>query len=126
MTTYALITAAGLALLLGVAHSVLGERYILRRLFRRPDLPKLFGSDWFTRRTLRFAWHLTSLAFWGLGAILVLAAVGDAETFRRGAVLAVATTFLASAIVAAGATRGRHLSWVVFLAIAILALLAVP
>ncbi len=50
-----LVAAALLAAGVGAAHSYLGERYILTRLFRRQDLPKLFGSDWFTRRTLRFA-----------------------------------------------------------------------
>ena len=45
-----------------VAHSVLGERYILVRLFRRENLPRLFGSDELTKRTLRFAWHLTSVS----------------------------------------------------------------
>jgi hypothetical protein len=33
---------------LGLAHSILGERYILTRLFRRNDLPTLFGSSAFT------------------------------------------------------------------------------
>jgi len=47
--------AAALCFALGLAHSVLGERYILVHLFRRTDLPKLFGDDRFTRRTLRFA-----------------------------------------------------------------------
>jgi len=56
-----LAAAALLIPALGAAHSVLGERYILIRLFRRSDLPKLFGSDTFTRRTLRFAWHLTTV-----------------------------------------------------------------
>ena len=60
-----LLAAAVLAGLTGVAHSYLGERYILIRLFRRQDLPHLFGSDVFTRRTLRVAWHLTSIAWWG-------------------------------------------------------------
>ena len=30
---------------IGLAHSILGERYILVRLFRRDNLPKLLGSD---------------------------------------------------------------------------------
>ena len=42
--------AAILIVLLGVAHSVLGERYILTRLFRG-ELPKLFGSSEFTLNT---------------------------------------------------------------------------
>lgn len=61
--------AALLIALLGLAHSVLGERYILVRLFRR-DLPKLFGGTRFTRNTLRFAWHLTTMFAWGISAIL--------------------------------------------------------
>ena len=63
------LVAAGLCFALGVAHSILGERYILIRLFRRADLPKLFGGTEFTSRTLRFAWHLTSVAWWGAAAL---------------------------------------------------------
>ena len=48
-----LLAAAVLTLAVGAAHSYLGARYILIRLFRRADLPHLFGSDVFTRRTLR-------------------------------------------------------------------------
>ncbi|HSC80175.1 MAG TPA: hypothetical protein VLC08_07470, partial [Chitinolyticbacter sp.] len=69
--TWPLYLAALLAGLLGLAHSVLGECYILIRLFRRQDLPKLFGSQDFTLRTLRFAWHLTTLAWWGFAALLL-------------------------------------------------------
>lgn len=58
----------------GVVHSVLGERYILVRLFRRTDLPKLFGDTTFTTRTLRFAWHITTVAWWGFAAILLMLA----------------------------------------------------
>ena len=47
------ILAAVLCFAVGLAHSVLGERYILVRLFRRTDLPKLFGGTEFTVRTLR-------------------------------------------------------------------------
>lgn len=54
-----LYLAALLVLATGIAHSYLGERYILIRLFRRSDLPKLFGGTAFTVGTLRFAWHLT-------------------------------------------------------------------
>ncbi len=115
-----LAAAAGLLILIGVAHSVLGERYLLIRLFRRPDLPKLFGGDSFTRRTLRFAWHLTTLAWWGFAAVLlVLARPGVA--LERATLQVVAGTFFASAIVTALASRGRHLAWPAFLAVSLLA-----
>ena len=66
-----LLVAAVIALILGPLHSWLGERLILIRLFRRDDLPQLFGSDLFTKRTLRFAWHLTSVAWLGFGVVLL-------------------------------------------------------
>ena len=43
-----LYLAAFLAFGVGVIHSVLGEKYILTQLFRRDNLPKLFGSPDFT------------------------------------------------------------------------------
>lgn len=122
-----LTTAALLAFGIGLAHSLLGERYILTRLFRR-DLPKLFGADTFTKRTLRFAWHLTTLAWWGFAAQLAVAAgalgPGGERTPEAAFLQVVAATFLASAILTAGASRGRHFAWPVFLAIALCAWLA--
>jgi len=73
--------AALLAVVVGAAHSVLGELFILTRLFRRDDLPVLFGSPEFTQRTLRFTWHLTTVAWWGLAAIIGLLAQ-DLVSFR--------------------------------------------
>jgi hypothetical protein len=104
--------------LVALIHSVLGERYILVRLFRR-DLPKLFGSDAFTRRTLRFAWHITSVMGVGLAAILVmLAAPGEAFALRTAEI--VSATCALSGLVALAGSRGRHPAWVAFLAIAVL------
>lgn len=115
----ALYLAALLTLFIGVVHSVLGERYILIRLFRRDNLPKLFGGTEFTTKTLRFAWHMTSVAWCGLGAVLVLLAHPPFTAQAIG--LTVAATFLVTGLVALVASRGRHLSWIVFFAIALLA-----
>ena len=111
------LTAAGLTVLLGVAHSYLGERYILMRLFRRGDLPKLFGGVEFTQQTLRFAWHLTSVAWMGLAGLLVALALSPDGTGRTQAQV-ISVTFALSGVLALVGSRGRHLSWVVFLAIA--------
>lgn len=51
--TWALYLAASLLVATAAAHSYLGERYILVRLFRRDNLPRLFGGTEFTVRTLR-------------------------------------------------------------------------
>ena len=118
----ALYLAAFLALAVGAAHSYLGERFILMRLLRRDNLPKLFGGDAFTKQTLRFAWHLTTIAWWGFAALLFLMAADALDISNAAWVMAL--TFLASAIVTAGFTRGKHLAWLVFLAIGLIALAA--
>ena len=119
-----LFIAAILAMAIGVAHSILGERYILMRLFKRPDLPHLFGSPEFTVRTLRFAWHITSIAWWGLAAIIILIARDAASPSSLLYVLS--ATFLLTAIVAAVGSRLRHLSWVFFSAVGIILFVAAP
>jgi len=47
--------AAGLCFAIGLAHSVLGERYILIRLFRRTDLPSAVVTL-VASRGRHFAW----------------------------------------------------------------------
>jgi len=116
-----LLIGAIVMLLLGGVHSYLGERYILIRLFRRADLPHLFGSDVFTKRTLRFAWHLTSVAWLGFG-MLFIAMARPADTLRRAEVGAVlAATAATSAVVTLVGSRGRHLAWLVFGVVAVTA-----
>lgn len=118
----ALYVAASLATALGLFHSVLGERYILVRLFRREDLPRLFGGSEFTIRTLRFAWHLTTIAVWGFAALLVLLARGSASAANVAA--AIGVTFLACGVLTLVLSKARHLAWVVLLAIGCVALYA--
>jgi len=118
----ALYAAAFLTVAVGIAHSYLGERRILVRLFRRDDLPKLFGSSEFTMRVLRLAWHVTSLAWFGLAAILIALAHPPVTPSTLGTI--VGCTFLAHFAIALVGSRGRHPSWVAFLAIGVLAIYA--
>lgn len=115
----ALYLAAFLLLGVAAAHSWLGEKYILTRLFRRENLPELFGSQDFTRNTLRFAWHLTTVAWLGLAAILVLIANNALTAANAG--LVIAATFLVHGVAALVGSRGRHLSWPVFLLVGLIA-----
>lgn len=112
-----LLIAAGLATLLAGAHSYLGERYILIRLFRRDNLPKLLGDVEFTKQTLRFAWHITSIAWLGLASLLIVLAWSPSGAERTQTRL-IAAVFGVSGLAALLGSRGRHLSWVVFFAIA--------
>ena len=110
-----LYLAAFLAIAIGITHSYLGENYILMRLFRRDDLPKLFGSSQFTIQTLRFAWHLTTIAWWGFAAILIVLA--NPPVAARTIGLVIGCTFLVHFAIALLASRGRHYSWLIFLSI---------
>jgi hypothetical protein len=119
----AILAAAVVLALTAVAHSFLGERYILVRLLRRDDLPRLFGSDRFTKRVLRFAWHLTSIAW--LGFVGILWVLAQEQVAPRVTLLdVVAATFACHAALTAFASRGRHLAWLAFGAVAVLAWLA--
>ena len=120
-----LLIAAGLTTLIAAAHSYLGERYILIRLFRRPDLPKLFGGVEFTKQTLRFAWHITSIAWLGLAALMALLASSPGAGERTHARL-IAAIFGLSGVAALLGSKGRHLSWIVFFAIAALVWFGYP
>ena len=116
--------AALLIVVLGLAHSVLGERYILVRLFRRSDLPKIFGSSDFTLRTLRFAWHITTVAWFGLAALMWAASQGELGT--QSALQIIGYTAVASGFLPLVITRGKHLSWLVLFAIGGLASTRAP
>lgn len=95
---------------------VFRQRYILIRLFRRPDLPKLFGGTTFTTRTLRLVWHLLTIAWLGFAALLWLAQQGlltPAVVLQTVALMAATSALLPLLF-----TRGRHLAWVVLAVIA--------
>lgn len=116
-----LITAAVLIWLTGLAHSVLGERYLLMRLFQRADaLPKVLGSTAFTAGTLRFVWHLLTVVWWALAYVVL--SLGHGPLGRNELLLVIGTTALVSAAFPLYFTRGKHLSWVALVAVGALLL----
>jgi uncharacterized protein (DUF486 family) len=119
-----LIIGSLLLILIGFVHSFMGEKYILVRLFRNNNLPKLLGGDWFTKRVLRFAWHLTTLAWWGFAVILYLLSV-PSENIRSEILLTITVVFALSGVVSLSFTRGKHLSWIFFFSIACTSLFGV-
>jgi len=122
MINPALAFAALLAIVLGIVHSWLGERRLIGPLLAPGSRDGLLARSAFSRSVLRFAWHITSLAWWGMGAVLALLATMPLETQGRLAVAAVAITFFLTGIVILITSRGRHLAWPVFVAIAGLSL----
>jgi hypothetical protein len=109
-----LLVAALLTFAVGLVHSVLGEKFILMRMPEQAP---------FKARILRFAWHLTTVAWWGIAAMLALASRGLLNTSNTLRVIA--ATMVVTAAIILVASRGRHFAWPVFLAIAILASRAV-
>lgn len=94
-------------LVLAVLHSLLGERKLLRPLFTA-GLPQgaLPLGRAFTERTLRFTWHLLSVAWVSLAALV---ARGDERVLT-----VVGTMLLASGALALVVSRGRHFAWALF------------
>jgi hypothetical protein len=116
-----LLIAATLLCCTAVAHSYLGERFILIRLLRRSDLPRLLGDDDFMKQTLRLAWHITSVVGFGFAALLVIIASHPVSVFSRKMTDVIAITTALSGLVALVGSRGRHLSWIAFFLISALA-----
>ena len=84
-----LLLAALVVAVIGLVHSILGERVVFPRLFALPDLPLLRRDRTYTVHVLRYAWHLTSVAWWAFAAILIMVLpLMAAIAQRRNAMLA--------------------------------------
>ena len=111
-----LAIAALLSATLAVTHSWLGERMILQPILGLQELPKLSGSRRGMQKIVRFAWHLTSLYFLAMAAILFY----FSSNVREPAVIKIVSiTNILSALITIAVSRGRHYAWIVFLAIGI-------
>jgi hypothetical protein len=117
-----LLLAAALTVAIGVAHSWIGERRLIGPLLAPDRVSGLLAKSDFARQTLRFAWHITSVAWWGMAAILVALALWPIDRTGHWTLIAIATTFLISGVTTLVVSRGRHLAWPVFLAVAGLSL----
>jgi hypothetical protein len=125
--------AGGLAILLGLVHSILGEILLLRRL-RKDSLPVLAPFSLFEVRplgltgnpdlalgTLRFTWHLPTVLGLGVAAILLgLATPSAAGTPLVFIERVLALSLLACTLVVLVISKGKHPGWIVFLVITIL------
>lgn len=123
MTMTFLLVAAILAIAIGVVHSWLGERRLIGPLLSPERRHGILASSAFARQVLRFAWHLTTIAWWGFAFILVVLAASPLDPQGRHVLTVVAATFLVTGIVILAVSGGRHLAWPVFLAIAGLSVL---
>ncbi len=110
--------AALLCVLVGAIHSLAGERYLIAPLLRGDRVPNLFGSDFFPKRTLRFAWHITTVAWLGFAYILWVLSNG-VDNLTQLVLNTIGMVFLVSGLFSFGFTKGKHLSWIAFWLIAV-------
>jgi len=114
-----LATAGVLCFLLAPLHSLLGERRIFRQLMRQ-KFPPIKGSEELTKQVLRYFWHLVGVLWWGFAAMLwrwaTLPSLAPTSRWSAGVIVGV---FLASSAGSLVATRGRHVSWWLFLLVAV-------
>lgn len=119
------VVAAFLTFAMGIAHSLLGEKYFLVQLFKR-DCPPEIVSATFINRTTRIAWHLTTVAWWSAAGILLVLSRQQVHPPISTLGYVISLWFLLSALISAVGSHGRHLSWIVFLLIGILTWLGTP
>jgi hypothetical protein len=122
------LAASGLVtILVGLLHSVMGERLIFKRLRT--------GEGWIpTRcdpklrephvRILWVTWHVVTLLGWALSAILITLSLPTARSWPAQPILiAIVIGLLASSILVFVGTKGKHPGWIGLLVSAVLALL---
>ncbi len=102
-----LLTAALLLIVTSAVHSIVGERRLLGPVLARRE--GILKSS-LARFVLRFAWHITSVA-WAVIALILLALVLDPPAVRWWAAAATGATFTAIGAFTAISSRGRHIGW---------------
>lgn len=109
------LTAAIMLSMLGIAHSILGEKLLLIPLSNEKSVV-LFRRRPYAVPVMRFAWHITSIAWWGMALIIIdFAKVENPLLFS---VHALAATFALTGIIILAFSKGRHAAWFFFLMIA--------
>ncbi len=98
---------------IGLIHSFLGEKVIVK--------PLLAGSSLsgFANRTVRIAWHMTTLFWFAIAACFIALQFGTGK-FVKHFLLIQAVAFGIAFIISIMNSKGRHISWTGFLAAAIL------
>ncbi len=121
----ALLVAAVLTVFIGVVHSWLGEVRLIGPLLSPQHRTGILANSKFSRNVLRFAWHITTLAWWGFAAVLGWLAITPLDGSSRTVLVMIALTFLATGLVTLISSRGRHLAWIIFVAIAALSVVPI-
>jgi len=121
------LTAGILTVLLGIIHSILGEKLIFQRLSQADPIPSPWNKTLSGQRmrSIRSSWHLVSFFGWGIAAILLRmsfpATAGEYVIFAKNTFV---VTFFITAIYWFIGTRGKHPAWIILLLIGVLTWMA--
>ena len=123
-----LIGAAGLSVLIALAHSVLGEQRIFRHLRRSGQIVPTEGGTLlpeFQVRILWATWHMLSVMGLGMAAVLFWLAQPAAQAASSGRVeWCVALAMAVTGLLVLVSNRGRHPAWLALFAAAALVALS--
>jgi hypothetical protein len=118
-----LVAAASLAFLVGLIHSILGEKLIFFRL-RRGELVPTDGGSLLQERHVRIvwaSWHVLTVLGWCIAYVLwTLADPAAAGPYSLPLLRAITTAMVVSAAFVLYGTRGRHPGWIGLLGVALL------
>ena len=119
--------AAAIAVLTGIAHSVLGEVLIFRQLRQGTLVPAGEAPPLRPRhiRILWATWHLASVFGWAFAVVLARLAVTPDAALRTLIVEAAVVAYAGGALLVLIGTRGRHPGWLALAAVAALTWVAV-
>lgn len=114
-----LVCASVLLVMIGLVHSVFGERLIFRRLRGKGIIPTDGGSHLLERhvRILWATWHLASIFCFAAAFVLLYASRAAVPKAVTDALMA---SVAAGAIMVLAGTRGRHPGWIALSAVALL------
>ena len=118
----ALAIAAGIAVLTGVIHSVLGERLIFKHLRNGTLIPALATPPLRSShiRILWATWHLATVFGWAFAAVLFRLAVNSQAPLISVVADATVAAYGGGALLVLVGTRGRHPGWIALGAVAVL------
>jgi hypothetical protein len=112
MRNLLLVAAGVIAILVSVAHGVLGETYVFERVTIEP--PRM-------RTLLHLVWHAGTVAWIAGGVLLIAAPWMGSDAARHWIIVTSAVVFGFAAIANALATRTVHLGWIGMSAVVALA-----
>ena len=116
------VIAAALAFLVGLVHSVLGERLIFRRL-RQDGFVPTNGGELLGERHVRIlwaSWHVLTVFGWCIGSVLLWLSLSSSSVSSAWFIeQAVVITMLAGSALVFIGTKARHPGWAGLLVVAV-------